>query len=138
MARRHYSDETRAAALAVLKANGGNVARTARETDVPEATLREWRQAPDRAAPTEVRAQKEADLADLYEAEIRAVFEAAGMKRGDASWSALMVGLGILTEKHQLVRGEPTERHAHTNEVSPEEAVEALQRRRFLRGKQSA
>lgn len=55
MARRHYSDNDRAAALAVLAANDGNLSRTARETGVPLTTLKAWADAPDRAAPSEVR-----------------------------------------------------------------------------------
>jgi transposase-like protein len=39
---RKYSAAERAAHLAVLKANGGNLARTARETGVPRNTLRTW------------------------------------------------------------------------------------------------
>jgi 8-oxo-dGTP pyrophosphatase MutT (NUDIX family) len=40
--RRHYSDEERAEALAVLDANAGNLKRTARDLDIPRATLQEW------------------------------------------------------------------------------------------------
>jgi ribosomal protein L29 len=39
---RKYTAAERAARLAVLKANGGNLARTARETGVPRNTLRTW------------------------------------------------------------------------------------------------
>ena len=39
---RKYTAAERAARLAVLKANGGNLARTARETGVPRTTLQSW------------------------------------------------------------------------------------------------
>lgn len=66
MARRHYTDDERAAGLAVLALHGGNLKRAAREAGVPERTLRRWTQ----EAPEEVgaiAAQKKADLADLME-----------------------------------------------------------------------
>jgi len=39
---RGYSDADKAAALAALAANGGNVARTARQLDIPRKTLAGW------------------------------------------------------------------------------------------------
>jgi len=38
-----YSDADKAAAYVVLTANDGNLKRTARETQLPESTLRRWR-----------------------------------------------------------------------------------------------
>lgn len=61
--RRHYSDEARAAALAVLDANGGNLTRAAKDAGVPMSTLKHWRDDRDRAAPSEVRAALRDDLA---------------------------------------------------------------------------
>lgn len=66
MARRHYSDNDRAAALAVLEANDGNVTRAAKEAGVPAATLRLWRDAPEQAAPAEVRSRAHEDLSVVY------------------------------------------------------------------------
>ncbi len=40
---RTYTDTERAQALAVLDANHGNVARTARETQIPRSTIHLWR-----------------------------------------------------------------------------------------------
>lgn len=99
MARRHYSDNDRAAALAVLAANGGNLSRTARETGVPRATLQLWMAEPDRAAPPEVRQEKAFDLAAMFQAELDAVFEAMGRKRSQAHYSDLSRAAGIYTDK---------------------------------------
>lgn len=66
MARRYYSDEARAAALAVLDANGGKLARSAREAGIPRATLQEWDKARDRAAPPKLRQETRETLADVY------------------------------------------------------------------------
>lgn len=38
-----YTDEERASILAVLEVNGNNFDLTARQTKVPEQTLRRWR-----------------------------------------------------------------------------------------------
>jgi transposase-like protein len=43
---RAYSDEDKAAALAALKANAGNVKRTATQVGVPARTVRRWRDEP--------------------------------------------------------------------------------------------
>jgi transposase-like protein len=67
MAQRHYSEEDRAAALAALKANGGNLDRTASQVGVPRNTLRRWSQNPDRAAPAALRQEKVESLSTLFE-----------------------------------------------------------------------
>jgi len=66
MARRHYTEHDKAVALAALEANGGNVSATVRETGVPSATLRLWRDAPERAAPAEKRSRARGELRDLF------------------------------------------------------------------------
>lgn len=43
MARREYTPEDRARAYVVLQTNEGNLKRTARETGIPEPTIRRWR-----------------------------------------------------------------------------------------------
>lgn len=99
MARRHYSDNDRASALAVLAANNGNLTRTSRETGVPLTTLKAWSDAPDRAAPSEVRSEKAFDLMALFQAELAAVFDAMGRRRGQAHYSDLSRAAGIFTDK---------------------------------------
>lgn len=124
MARRHYSDADRAAALAVLAANGGNLTRAAREIGMPVPTLRSWVDAPDRAAPAELRAQKKADLADvLLDIAMRSLglmgdglahLEALPVaERGRAAldrFPDLNRAAGTAIDKRQLVSGEPTQR----------------------------
>jgi hypothetical protein len=58
--RRHYSDEDRAEALAVLDANAGNLKRTARDLGIPRATLQEWAGGRVSAAVPELRHQERA------------------------------------------------------------------------------
>ena len=143
MARRHYSDEARAAALAVLDANGGLLARSAREAGVPRSTLQLWAQDRDRAASPEVRHQAREGAAEVY-ASIRDKGQrlldgALGhlTPEGLASDARLLVAVNTVTatatDKGQLLRGEATERVEHVD-VTPEEAVEQMQRLRILRG----
>jgi transposase-like protein len=111
MARRHYSDEERAACLAALDANGGNLGRTARQVGVPESTLKGWRDAPDAAAPAEVRARKKEELADLLEAFVRSSVGQLDAKLAAADFRDASTGIAILIDKMRLLRGESTAIH---------------------------
>lgn len=73
MAKRTYTDAEREATLTVLKANGGNLKKTSRETGVSLPTLREWK------AGGKVRADpiKAAALAESYLQRVKAAREAA-------------------------------------------------------------
>lgn len=98
-----YTDADRAAALAVLQANAGNVARTARETGVPRITLLGWARDVDRQSRTvDLAERKQVDLADIIRAELEAIFQAMATKRGEASYRELATAAGILVDK--LVR----------------------------------
>lgn len=43
MARRTYTDQDRANVYVAMRVNDGNIARSSRDTGVPEATVRDWR-----------------------------------------------------------------------------------------------
>lgn len=109
MPRRHYSDNDKATALAALDANGGNLKRTARETNVPVSTLQRWTAGSKNAAIPDLRTQKRAELSTLFEDEIYAIFEALPAKRHEASYQQLATAAGIYTDKMRLLRGLPTE-----------------------------
>lgn len=96
---RHYSDDDRASALAVLASNGGNISRTARETGVPRTTIIKWARDPELAAPSTTRQEKAFDLAAMFQAELAAVFDAMGRRRGQAHYSDLSRAAGIYTDK---------------------------------------
>lgn len=128
MARRHYSDEARAAALAVLEANDRNVKRTARETGVPASTLKRWRDDPEMAGGADLRAEKRAEAADVY-ASIRDKATALLDKALDlipatslALDTKLLVAVstvgGTATDKAQLLAGKPTEHVKQKVEVT--------------------
>ena len=73
MANKTYTDSEREAVLTILKANGGNLKRTARETGVSLPTLREWK------AGGKVQADpiKAAEIGASYLTRVKAAREAA-------------------------------------------------------------
>ncbi|MEM8599296.1 MAG: transposase [Bacteroidota bacterium] len=110
MSRRYYSDAQRAEALAALEANDGNVAATSRQTGISTSTLRGWRDAPDRAAPTELRAEKKAGLADRLEALAHDLIDdLAKPERRRGNVKDVATAIGIAVDKARLLRGESTE-----------------------------
>ena len=112
--RRHYTEADKAKTLSALKANGGNLDRTARETKVPRNTIRLWAKAPDRAAPAEVRQEKDDELeASLTRIATR---YAAALDADDTvalilakNPAALASVLGVAIDKLRLLQGKPTQ-----------------------------
>lgn len=147
MAQRRYSDEARAAALAVLDANDGMLARSAKEAGVPRATLQLWARNRDLVASPGTRQQKRVEAAEVY-ASIRdkanALLDGALdlMKPEDlAKDSRMLVAVstvgGTAEDKRARAAGEPTERHDHTvRDLTPDEAVEVARKLRILGGGQ--
>jgi hypothetical protein len=117
MAQNRYSEEDRAAVLAVLRANGGNLRKTAREAKVngkrvPEATIRAWRNQPDRAAPAELRDRAVRDLATEVD-EVRWLYLERARETGaikQTSGFYAIKAFADLTNVHQLLTGGPTQR----------------------------
>lgn len=105
-----YSDEQRAAVLAALDANGGNLSKTARDTGVPKSTLIAWRDNVHVPPPDELRTSKKLELTELIHAELEAIFETLPGKRNAADYRALTTGAGILVDKLALLQGDPTSR----------------------------
>lgn len=109
---RHWVPEARAEVLAVLIANGGNVSKTARETGAPGATIRMWRDAPEKAAPAEVRERARKELADEVD-EVRWLYldraRDPNAVRTTSGFYAVQA-FQKLTEAHQLLTGKPTQR----------------------------
>lgn len=128
MARRHYSDEARAAALAVLDANAGNVSRAAREAGVPRATLQLWAAGPDRAAPPEVRQEKRDEVAEVYASiagkgtalldEALDLISPADVAANPKLLTAVSAVTGTAVDKRQLLTDKPTENVKQRVEVT--------------------
>lgn len=109
MARRRYSDSQKAQALAFLKANGGNLARAARDAGVPVRTLRDWRDGKGVSLDADLPLQKEEDLANLLERVARKFVNRANEVAADTGARDSMVAAGIAIEKVRLLRDQPTQ-----------------------------
>lgn len=109
-----YDDKFRAGAMVMLEAAGwphteGALTRTAAHLKIPARTLSRWANGENNPAPDELVIEKRAELADLLRQEIRSALNAMGTVRPDASYRDLGTVIGILTDKLQLITGEPTE-----------------------------
>ncbi len=107
--KRRYSDEDRASALAMLDANGGDVAKTARQTKVPRGTLRAWvaGQVPDAVA--NIRQDKKGSIAEQCDTFAARVLELTTDEDIEAaSLSQRFTAFGIAIDKSRLLRGQPT------------------------------
>jgi len=102
----NYSEAFRAAALAALDANGGNVRRTARAMGIRESTLRGWMTG---RTPTDqgLRDQKRAEFDTVLEDFARRLCEVDPMDRKAPNLRDLGVALGIAVDKLLLLRGQP-------------------------------
>lgn len=108
MAKRRYSDEERAQALAALAANGGNVCRTARDLGMSLHTLRAWASGRRHPEAAQMSQAKKAPLADRLEELAGKLVDAVALKIDGANLSQLAVAMGIAIDKARLLRGEPT------------------------------
>ena len=111
MRHRDYTPDERVNALTLLRANDNNVSLTSRMTGVGRNILRMWREDPRCVEAVE---SKAANLADLFEDLTRRALSVASGKLEDANFRDLIVGIGIMTDKAQLLRGAATERTEHT------------------------
>ncbi len=126
--RRSYDDDDKAATLAALRANGGNVAKTSRECGVPRPTLISWLKEQQRAAPvgqvsdpsdTLLTPKKEA-VAERLPAAERLLAEKLDRIAGEmadgltsekiekASVAQLAVAMAVVIDKARLLRGKAT------------------------------
>jgi len=132
-----YSEDEKAAALAVYVAEGRNLSATKRATGIPRKTLAYWIQSAARETETpvetvELRQQKKSELASAYLGLAREAAEALRKKLPEMSGKDLAIAIGILTDKVQLLTGDVTQR---TEITSPAEQEERLERLRAKYGK---
>lgn len=109
-----YSDEIKASAIAFMDAAGypdtpGASERVSERFGIPRRTLERWYKGERRRPPDHLVHGKKAELADLFRAEIAAAFKEMNEARPGASYRDLATAVGILTDKLQLLTGEPTE-----------------------------
>lgn len=130
MSRRKYTEAEKAAALAFLDSNGGNVARTSRETGIPRKTIAEWRDGRGvNGTVAELRHENARSLGELFEEVARKYLEhalSAPAVQGTSSKDAVTAA-AIAFDKLQLSQGKPTEinRHEHSERATPDRAIDA-------------
>jgi transposase-like protein len=109
VSKRRYSDDEKAAALAFLRFNGGNVLKSAKALGIPHKTLDEWakgkNQHPEVA---DLRNEKKEEISALIEQAVREMVGASAGKLSTANFQQLWTSVGIAVDKMQLLKGEPT------------------------------
>lgn len=131
MGKRVYSDEDKAAALALLDFNRGNVYRTAKLLGIPDSTLDEWAKGRNMsAAVPKMRERKKGELAEKFEEIAHMALDATiddpeGLRK--AGPQARIVVAGVATEKKLLLTGNPTQITRHVEaQATAEQAVKRL------------
>lgn len=105
---RRYTEAQRAAAVAAVLANGGNVFRTSREIDIPSKTLEHWVKGEARPEAATTGEQKRGTMAEELE---RVAWKLLGSIEGkieSAPLSHTATAMGIAIDKARLLRGQPT------------------------------
>jgi transposase-like protein len=133
VSKRVYTDEEKAKVLVALEANEGIVKRTARETGVAEQTIRDWKKQAERGALTagvqdalpaaaSEFATKTERVRDLMLDQLE-----AKVINDDLNGRDLITGIGVLTDKLRITRGEATSRTETVQESStPQEIGESI------------
>jgi transposase-like protein len=114
---RSYTDIERAQALAVLDANHGNVARTARETQIPRSTIHLWRD----------EARAVTDIVPLHGTDWHAVREEAGQLFLDLAVEAAQIVRANLANFHGRILSP-----AETQRIATVAGIAADKGHRFL------
>ena len=111
---RDYSPEFKAEALAHVAANNGNVWRTANELGIPEPTLRDWTAQASRYRA--LQEQKQLDLAQKHENNLHRLADSVtDTDLQTVPFIQKVTAIGILTDKMQLLRNQPTSITEHLN-----------------------
>lgn len=117
--RASYSEQDKARVYLALTANSGNVKRTARETGVPESTVRNFKHEFEDNPPDTAVVQAELESGD-YVTQLETLRNelavALRKKIPDMTGNQLAVSYGIIDDKLTRARGLATERteHVHT------------------------
>jgi hypothetical protein len=108
--KRRYSDDQKRTALAILQSNAGDLKETERETGIPRRTLQEWRDGKWGVNVSIYQGveQRKRDLALEMSKLIDRLLRISGYKAEEASLRDIAVGIGILTDKFQVLTGQPT------------------------------
>ena len=133
--KRQYTDNDKAAALAALDANKGNLSKTAKQLGIPRQTIQEWAAGRNhnRSVP-DLRQVKKRDLAEKLEEAADALLDnILARARSETSVAVPLkdfaTAMGIAIDKMQLLKGEPTSiNKTLTDEERATKAAEILER----------
>lgn len=129
MSKRQYSDNDKAAALAFLDFNKGNVQRSAKALGIPNSTLDEWVKGRNQNAEvSDLRNDKKVDISTLIDAAVRDMVSASEGKLSTANFQQLWTGVGIAVDKMQILKGEPSSITKDVTKHSNEERVDRILR----------
>lgn len=125
--RNNYDDKFRASAVVMLQAAGypnekGALTRIANHLHIPARTLSRWFNGEQNPPPDQTVNEKKGELTDWMRSEIYAALKEMSAARQEASYRDLGTVVGILTDKMQLLSGEPTSRDEHIARTPDERA----------------
>lgn len=133
MARATYTAEDKARVYVVLMTNEGNVKRTARDTGLPENTVRRWKKEWEENGPPEIDEEIREAVTDYVtsmektrDLSLKRIHEK--LERGEGTLPQIATVFGVLTDKIDRARGIGTN-HTHEHKLtlpSPEELRAAL------------
>lgn len=111
--RTRYTDEFRATAVASAIAAGypsvkGALSHAAASLGIAHQLLRNWITSQQNPPPQEMLQEKKQDLRDLFMDEIYAAAGLFGSKRGNASYSQLVLAIATMYDKVRLIDNMPT------------------------------
>lgn len=124
-ARREYTDEEKARVFVALTTNQGNIKRTARDTGLPISTIRNWRNEWEESGPPDTALVEQASgefLEDAERVRSKALIELE-RKIPDATPSALVATVGMLTDKISMAKGLATSRTETVHSLPPAEDI---------------
>ena len=113
MPKRRYTDIERAEAVVELEAAGypnkkGALQKTSNKLGIPVTTLKDWFTGRNNPPPAEIRCKKTLDMRTSYEDAMLDVFGAMKTTIADASYRDLVTASGIIFDKLQILKDQPT------------------------------
>ncbi len=105
MAKRIYSDQQRAEALAALDANAGDVSTTAKQLAIPRKTLENWSKGHVNGDVAKIGHEIRQTLAERLESVAHQLLDEIPKKLEKATLVQIGTTLGIAVDKMQVLRG---------------------------------
>ncbi len=138
--RKRYDDEFRAGAVLMLQAAGypekeGSLTAVSKNTKVPLSTLSRWFRGTSNPPPSNIVNNKKGTILEKLDVLTHMILDSFDLDTvTDAQLRERMTSLGIVIDKGQLLRGEPTERVENlTTEQRRDRVAELFEKARARR-----